>query len=84
MAWFSYSRGSVRRIERTSDWINRAPRKRKQPKRGRPVGPRLVRGRGLARRRFDWRRPLSLIVYLLLAAGLTLLIFRTYVTGIIG
>ena len=66
----------VRNIERLAERINKRSRaKRKRPKgSGKPVGPKLIRGRGLLRRRPKNR--IEILVYLLVAAGLSILIGR--------
>jgi len=70
----------VRRVTRLADRLYRLPKKqRARPgKRDKPVGPRLVRGRGLARRRTRSRLG-EAIVYLVLAAGLTIILFKYFV-----
>jgi hypothetical protein len=65
----------AQRVARLADSI-RLPRRRRRPRGDeRPVGPKLVRGRGFGRRQ---RRPLvhvllAALVYLLLVAGLVAL-----------
>jgi len=62
------------RIERVAATVNtRLRAKRKRPKgSGRPVGPKLVKGRGLLRRRPESH--IGVLVYLLVAAGVAILI----------
>jgi hypothetical protein len=67
----------LRRIQRDLKWANRR-RKRKRraiPEDERPCGPKLVRGRGLARRRTEFWG-LKALIYLLLAAVGTILLFK--------
>ncbi|MHC4137561.1 MAG: hypothetical protein ACYTDU_06560 [Planctomycetota bacterium] len=75
----------VRRLTRLANDMYRLPRKRR-PRPGiseEPVGPRLVRGRGLARRRTLSRLGAAL-VYLVLAAGLTVVVFKYFVAPIVA
>ena len=73
-----------RRIQRASRRVNaRLREKRKRRKgSGRPVGPRLVRGRGLRLRRP--KSGIETLVYLLVAAGLTIIAFKYIVTPLIS
>ena len=72
-----------RRIQRLADRINaRTPRtKRRIPKAGRPVGPKLVRGRGYARRR---RASVWLLVFVLLTGAFVLAFFHDYVLPLVA
>jgi hypothetical protein len=71
----------VRRVTRLADKMYRLPRKRRRRagSREKPVGPRLVRGRGRPRSRLGSRLG-GLVVYLVLAAGLTVFLFKYLVT----
>lgn len=60
-------RRAFRNLERATAMRKRR-RRRKIPENERPVGPKLVRGRGLARRKSDPDAALRWIVYFLLAA----------------
>jgi len=70
----------TRRIHREAERINRRrPRpRRRAPVEYRPVGPKLVRGRGLARRRAG--NPWPTLIYVLLAASGTIWVFAKIVT----
>jgi hypothetical protein len=60
-----------------ADRLFRLPEKRRPRRCGRekPAGPKLVRGRGRPRHR-PLHRLGALVVYLVLAAGLTIVVFR--------
>jgi hypothetical protein len=69
--------GRFRRIQRDLKWANRRRRKsrRRIPDDEKPCGPKLVRGRGWARRRREaWG--LKVLIYLLLSAAGTQLLFK--------
>jgi hypothetical protein len=69
----------VKRVTRLADRLYRLPRKRRLRAGSRkPVGPRLVRGRGRPRSRLGSRLG-GLVVYLVLAAGLTVFLFKYFV-----
>lgn len=76
---------TMRRLTRLADHMYRLPRKRRVHSKGatKPVGPRLVRGRGRPR-----NRPLSrlggLVFYLVLAAGLTIVLFKYFVAPFVA
>jgi len=75
----------VRRVTRLADRLYRLPR-RQRPRAGtgdKPVGPRLVRGRGRARRRTRDRLGAA-FVYLALAAGLTIILFKYVVAPFVA
>jgi len=77
--------GVFRRLTRLANDMYRLPRKRR-PRPGRcqkPVGPRLVRGRGRPRRRTLSRLGAAL-VYLILAASLTIVVFKYFVAPFVG
>lgn len=71
---------TVQRVTRLADRMFRLPHKqRRRPgSREKPVGPRLVRGRGRPRSRLGSRLG-ALVVYLVLAAGLTIFLFKYFV-----
>lgn len=75
----------VRRVTRLADKLYRLPsRKRRRPGRGeKPVGPKLVRGRGRARDR-TLSNLGALFLYLVLAAGLTIVLFKYFVAPFVG
>jgi len=82
---FQGSVNLVRRVTQLADRLYRLPRKRR-PRPGtreKPVGPRLVRGRGLARRRTHSRLG-GVMVYLVLAAGLTIILFKHFVAPFVA
>ena len=65
----------LRRIERTSNWQNRARRRHRAAKMpDHPVGPRLVRGRGVGRRR-RYGSGASWLLYLAAVIALWLMFF---------
>ncbi len=62
---------TIRILKRATPYAKRSKRKRARtglPER--PVGPKLVRGRGLRRRRIDPMRWVSVTVYLLIACAI--------------
>jgi len=64
-----------KRIERVADRINRLDRrKRKCPKPGKPIGPKLVKGRG--RSRLRPADAIGKLVSMLVAAALTVAVFK--------
>jgi hypothetical protein len=75
----------VQRVTRMADRLYRLPKKRRLPpgKGEKPAGPKLVRGRGLARRRPRSRLG-SIVVYLVLAAGVTILLFKYFVAPFVA
>lgn len=84
VVWINYSR-AVRRVTNLADRMYRLPSKRR-PRAGareRPAGPRLVRGRGLARRRKRARLG-PVLVYLGIAAGLTIILFKYLVAPFVA
>ncbi|MFQ5845897.1 MAG: hypothetical protein ACE5JG_13015 [Planctomycetota bacterium] len=68
--------GLKRRITRPAADVRATFKRRDRPRAGRPVGPKLVEGRGLARRRPDRTAPLRWTVYLLLAVALFVLLTK--------
>ncbi len=75
----------VRRVTRMADRLHRLPKKRRPPP-GRdehPVGPKLVRGRGRPRDR-QLSRLGALVLYLVLAAGLTVVLFKYFVAPFVA
>ena len=82
IGWGGFNFG--RRIERLSRRVNARPRKkRKRPKgSGRLVGPKLVKGRGMRLRRP--KSGIDIMVYLLVAAGLTIAVFKYILVPIIS
>ena len=75
----------AKRVTRLADRLYRLPRKRRVRGGGRetPIGPRLVRGRGRVRRRTASRLGAAL-VYLVLAAGLTVVVFKYLVAPFVA
>jgi hypothetical protein len=68
--------GRLRNIKRLADKTNRAwvrRRSKRAARAGRPVGPELIRGRGIARRRRTTSVPRVLVYLLLSAAGVVFL-----------
>ena len=66
-----------RRIQRDLKWANRRKKRKRRaiPDDERPCGPKLVRGRGWARRRRElW--VLKALIYLLTAAAGTFMLFK--------
>lgn len=76
---------AMRRLTRLADDMYRRPRKRRVRARGpqEPVGPQLVRGRGRPRSRLLSRLG-GLVLYLALAAGLTIVAFKYFVAPFLG
>jgi hypothetical protein len=68
---------AYRRMKAASPLVTRRSlRKARRRKDERPAGPKLKRGRGIARRRRDILAPLRWVAYLLAAAAALLLIVR--------
>jgi hypothetical protein len=67
----------IRAIGREAERINRKPSRtrRRHARAGKPIGPRLVRGRGLARRR-PGRGLARVVVHLVVAAALSLMLWK--------
>ena len=69
----------VAAITRLAGRINRLPRRRRATRTDRrPVGPKLVVGRGAPRRRDHLTGVFSLILYIALAAGLILVLLKAW------
>lgn len=75
----------MRRLTRLADRMYRLPRKRRARAKGRekPVGPKLVRGRGRPRNR-QLSRLVGLVLYLVLAASLTIVLFKYFVAPFVA
>jgi hypothetical protein len=75
----------IQRAFRAIDRLTRvrSRRGRRYPKRGRPVGPKLVVGRGLSRRRTDMSSILTTVFALALAAAIVLAVARFWLTPIL-
>ena len=79
--------GWARRIKRSADRIGPVRKKRRWYRgSGRPVGPKLVAGLGLKRRRADTAAPYRWVLYLTLAVGFVYALYawleRNALTGI--
>ena len=72
---------NVRNIGRALDRANRPLRTRHwKAKEGKPLGPKLIRGRGLHRRRRSYAGVFWAVFYLALAVAIAFTAFRLYVT----
>ena len=69
--------GWAKRIKRAADRIGSVRKKRRhRGGSGRPVGPKLVSGRGLSRRRADITAPFRWAIYLTLGLGAWYAMFK--------
>ncbi|MCZ6574294.1 MAG: hypothetical protein O7C98_14145 [Planctomycetota bacterium] len=73
--------GWAANIRRSADRIGPAKRRRHRGGSERPVGPKLVAGRGLNRRRADITAPFSWAIYLTLALGVFYTTFKLLLGG---
>ncbi len=74
--------GWAMRIKRSADRIGPVRKKRRWYRgSGRPVGPKLVAGRGLNRRRADITAPFRWAIYLTLALGVFYAMFKLLLEG---
>ena len=72
---------ALRNIGRALERANRPLRARRwKAKEGNPLGPKLVRGRGLHRRRRDYAGVFRAVFYVALAVAIAFTAFRLYVT----
>ena len=72
----------ARKIKRSADRIGPVKKKRRWYRgSGRPVGPKLVAGRGLNRRRADITAPFRWATYLTLALGVFYTTFKLLLGG---
>ena len=78
---FGYGYGIQRRIREIERASPSLPKRKKKRRLGaeRPCGPKLVRGRGLKRRRADLWAPVRAVAYLALAAGLGIIVVRLWI-----
>ena len=77
--------GLVRNIGRTVARANRPLRARHwKARKGKPLGPKLIRGRGLHRRRRDYAGVFGAVIYVALAFAIASTAFRLYLTPHLG
>jgi hypothetical protein len=75
----------ARNIRRTLERANRPLRARHwKAKKGKPLGPKLIRGRGLHRRRRDYTAIFRVVLYLAVAVAVAFTVFRLFVTPTLG
>ena len=73
--------GQLRNIGRALERANRPLRSRRwKAKKGKPLGPKLIRGRGLHRRRRSYAGVFRAVFYMALAVAIAFTAFRLYVT----
>ena len=78
---FGSGAGWAANIRRSADRIGPAKKRRHRGGSGRPVGPRLVAGRGLKRRRADITAPFRWAIYLTLGLGAWYAMFKLLLGG---
>ena len=77
--------GQARNIARALTRANRPLRARRwKAKKGKPLGPKLVRGRGLHRRRHDYAGVFWAVCYVAVALAIALAVFRFYLKPHLG